>query len=425
MEKNKAGGVCANVGCIPTKSLAASAELARKIKSGASASSGVRASGVELDFAAAAKKARTAASIVSQGVGFLLKSWGVEIVAGEAEIASPNEVKVNSAGGERALETKNVVIATGGSPFALPGAAFGGAVISGEELVLIEKVPKKVVIIGGGVEGVEYAGILASFGVDVTVIEMAGRILPMADAEAAALVAKNLAGLGVKILVNTKVEKIEGNAVFAGGAKFDADLVIVVIGKRPNVSEDAKRLGVKFGKRGIETDSAMRTSVAGVYAIGDVVGGGLAHVASEQGIVAAENIAGRDTEYGASAVPYAIFTLPEVAAVGDVSGGAASGSEANGVSIGVFPFAALGRATAQGERAGFVKVFANAEGVIVGCVIAGAHASDCISEAALAVRLKATLDDVCGTIHAHPTFPEAFQEAARAAKGAAIHLTKK
>lgn len=408
VEKKKLGGVCSNTGCIPTKALASCAELARKMKS--AESYGVRASGVEFDFATALRRARNAASMVSQGVGLLLKSHGVEVVQGEGTVESPAVVRV----GEMRLETKNIVIATGGYPVPFPGVAFGGTVISGEEVMALESAPKSVIIIGGGVEGAEYAGIFASFGIPVTVIELLDRIIAQADREASELVAKSLAGMGVKILTGTKVERVEGGAVYANGEKHDADLIIVSIGKRPNVGEDAKNIGVAWEKKGITVDARMRTSVPNVYAIGDAAGGGLAHVASEQGVAAAENIAGMGSEFDGR-YPYCIFSVPEVAAVGDISG--------DGAGVGKFPFAALGRATASGDRNGFVKAFVK-DGVVVGAVIAGPHASDLVGEAALAVRNKLTAEQVFRTIHAHPTFPEAFQEAVRVAEGKSLAMPK-
>lgn len=406
VEKNKVGGVCANVGCIPTKSLAASAELARKTK--IMKSCGIDVGEIKFDFSTTLKRARQSAAVVSQGVNMLLKNSGVEYVQGEARIEAVDLVIV----GERKFKTKNIVIATGGAPIALPGVNFGKRIISGEELVHLEDAPKKVIIIGGGVEGVEYAGILSSFGIDVTIIEMFDRVIASVDKEAAELVAKSLTGLGVKILTGTKVEKINETEVTANGEKLTADLIIIAIGKRPNISEDIKKLGIITSKKGIEVNSQMQTSIQNIYAVGDVVGGGLAHVASEQGIVVAENIAGIKSEYDGTVVPYCIFTVPEVAVVGDVSG--------ENASIGNFPFAALGRATATGERIGFVKVFVN-DKKLVGTVIVGPHASDLIGEAALAVKLRVGAEEISKTIHAHPTFPEAFQEAVRNA----IYLAKK
>lgn len=409
IEKNKVGGVCANVGCIPTKSLAASAELARKTKT--MKSCGIEIEGIRFDFAATIKRARQSASMVSQGVGMLLKNSGVEYIQGEAIIETINLVVV----GERKFNTKNIVVATGGTPIALPGINFGNGIISGEELVHLEKIPKSVIIIGGGVEGVEYAGILSSFGINVTIIEMFDRLIALIDKEASELVAKSLVGLGVRLMTGTKVEKITGTEVTANGEKLMADLIIIAIGKRPNIGEDIKKLGITTNKKGIEVNSHMQTNIQNIYAVGDVVGGGLAHVASEQGIIAAESIVGLKSEYDGNVVPYCIFTVPEIAAVGDVSGYEAK--------IGNFPFAALGRATATGERIGFVKTFVK-NNEVVGTVIAGPHASDLIGEATLAVKLKAKTEDISKTIHAHPTFPEAFREAVKAASGNTIHLVK-
>lgn len=410
VEKNSLGGVCANVGCIPTKSLVYSAQLARKISS--ASAHGIRVEKIELDFASALKRARNAALMVSKGVELLLKSNGIELIKGVAAVESPNLVRV----ADRLLQAKNIVIATGGAPASFPGVGFSESVVSGEQVIGLTKSPKTAVIIGGGVEGVEFASIMASFGIQVTLVEAMNRVISLTDEEASELVAKSLGGLGVRLMTGARVEKIDGNAVLVNGEKISADLIIVVIGKRPNVGEDVKKLGVQVSKAGIAVDSGMQTCVKGVYAIGDVVGGGLAHVASEQGVVCAQNIAGLSSNYDASVVPCCIFSSPQVACVGDVSG--------NDATIGVFPFAALGMAAASGERTGFVKVFVK-ESIIVGAVIVGEHASDLIAEATLAVKLKASAESVCETIHAHPTFSEAFLEAVKSAVGKSIHLPKK
>lgn len=409
VEKGKIGGVCANVGCIPTKALVSSAEVARKMKS--AATFGVKITGFETDFAVALKRARLCATISTKGVEMLLKENKVEVIQGEAVVEKRGAVVV----GERKLETKNIVLATGGSAISIPGVSFNDKIICGEELVHLQELPKRVVIVGGGVEGVEYAAVLNAFGSQVTIIEMLDRLVAFADKDASELVTKSLAGAGVRVLCSTRAEKIEPGAVHANGERIEADKIIVAIGKRPNISQDLQKLGLKATKKGIEVDAQMRTSIPGIYAIGDVAGGGLAHVASEQGVVAAESIAGKKATYDSSAVPACIFTTPEVSWVGDVSGKDAT--------IGHFQFAALGRATASGERIGFVKVFVK-EGIIAGCVIAGPHASDLIAEATLAVRLKLKAEDVGRTIHAHPTFPEAFQEAVKAALGETVHSSK-
>ncbi|MBM3229097.1 dihydrolipoyl dehydrogenase [Candidatus Parvarchaeota archaeon] len=410
VEKGKMGGVCSNTGCIPTKALVSCAQLARKLKN--PGQFGIRAPAIEFDFSAALKRCRLSASTVSQGVSLLLKSHGVECLEGEARLESPSQVRV----GERLVEATNIVLATGGHPIHLPGVSYGPQVITGEEVSALESCPKSVIIIGGGVEGVEYAGIFASFGIEVTVIELADRLICAADLEASQLVAKSLAGLGVKIMTNTRVEKIEGTTVTLNtGQATNADLVVIAIGKKPNIGADVLGLGVRADKKGIIVDQHMRTSIPNIYAVGDVAGGGLAHVASEQGVIAAHNIAGQDCSFD-GVFPYCIFTVPEVAAVGDISG--------VGAAVGRFPFAALGRATASGDRVGFAKVFVK-DNLVAGAVIAGSNASDLIAEAALAVKNKVPVDVLTSTIHAHPTYAEAFLEAVRDASGCALSLPPK
>ncbi|MEM4389101.1 MAG: dihydrolipoyl dehydrogenase [Candidatus Micrarchaeia archaeon] len=411
VERAKLGGTCTNTGCIPTKALLASAELAEKV-------AGAKALGINatasVDFAALMRRANAIAASLSKGIERLLQSNDVEVIQGMGVIKSRNIVE--AAG--RQLQTNNIVIATGSLPIELPFAKFGGNILSSETVWGLSERPKSIAIIGGGVEGVEFASAFSALGVDTSVIEMAPRILPCEDAEASQLLLGSLQRAGVRFVLGKKVERIDGETIIAGGEKVEADKILVAVGRKPNIDEASLRaIGVAFDVRGIKTNARMQTNIPNIYAIGDVAGGRLAHEASAQGVVAAENIMGEQTIFDSTVLPACIFTRPELARVGKVE-------EKNGVLVGRFPFAANSKAACIGEKTGFVKVFIE-NGRLCGALIVGAHASELIAEAALAIKLGAKAQDIVSTIHAHPTLPEAFKEAVEDALGRAIHLPAK
>jgi dihydrolipoamide dehydrogenase len=293
----------------------------------------------------------------------------------------------------------------------------------------LEALPKRLLIVGGGVIGVEIAGILAAFGVEVTVVEMLDRLLPMMDAEISAEIAKSLKRQKIQAFVNSRANEIvqEGETLKVavttpdGDQVFEVDKVLVSVGRRSNVENlGLEAVGVHLD-RGIVVDEHMQTNVPGIYAIGDVTGKWwLAHVASHQGIVAAENACGHDARFDGSVVPSCVFTRPEVASVGLTE--AQAEEQGYEVTVGRFPFMANGKALTYGERAGFVKVVSEKKyGQVLGLHIVGPHASDLILEGGLALSMEATLDEIEATIHAHPTLGESIHEAALAALGRGLH----
>lgn len=408
VERGELGGVCTNYGCIPTKSLHASCDILKRAK--AAKAHGINLHVEGIDFSQMRKRMQLVVNNLRNGIGLLLKSNSVEVLNGEGKIFGKNSVEVNG----KILETKNIVIATGSEPIGIPGVSFGESVLSSTELLALEKIPSSLMIIGAGVIGMEFACIFNELGTKVTVMEMLDRILPTEDMEIASELQKTLERDGIEFLLGSKVEKIEGNRVFVSGKELEAEKVLVAIGRRPVFDKEAmEKLGVKFGKKGILVNDKMQTNLPNIYAIGDVAGGMLAHVASEQGVTAAQNIMGKNSEFEKHAISWCVFSMPEIASVGEL----------NGDQVGKFPFSASGKASALGERTGFVKILAR-NGVIVGGTIIGPHASDLIGELALAVRNKLKLEDIEETIHPHPTLCEAIQEAVRAANKRAVHLPK-
>ena len=407
IEKDKLGGVCANTGCIPTKSLYSSVELIRRIK--IAKSFGIVVTDFETDFPLALKRANLIGGKSAKGVELLLKSNDVEVIHATAEIVDSNTLL---AGGQK-IQTRNIVIATGSSAIELPFARFDGKTIfSSEELWHLNSLPKSLVIIGGGYEGVEFANIFNAFGCEVTIVELMDKILPREDQEVSEYVQKTMQKEGVNILTGKMVSEVNGTTVkLKSGEELKTEKVLVVVGRKPNLFSNLGKLGVGFDKRGININSRCQTSASNIYAIGDVAKGGLAHVASYQGEIAAQNIMGKASEFN-PVIPYAIFSHPEVACVGAFDG-----------KVGKFPFLASGKALTMGEKEGFIKVFVK-DNFVNGACIVGPEASTLIAEVALAVRNKLSLEQIISTIHAHPTLPEVFVEAVKNALGEAIHLPK-
>lgn len=407
IEKDKLGGVCTNTGCIPTKALCASAKLIRKIQS--AKQFGIEIPSFTPNFTQALKRANMVSNNLSKGIEILLKSNNVEIVRGTAEIIDGNKVKV----GENEIETKNIVLATGGTPIELPFAKFNGKnIISSEDFFSLEKIPNSVVIIGGGYEGCEFANILNAFGVKVTIVELSERLLPREDSEVSEFILKTFSRYGINCLIGKKVVEVNENGVILeNGEKIETDKVLVVVGRRPNSNEK-----LESTKHGIKINDFCETSMKNVYAIGDVTGGGVAHVASFQGELVAQNIMGKDMMFDRKTIPSSIFTDPEIAMVGDCSGG-------EDIKIGKFPFIASGKAVASGEKNGFVKVFVRGH-LLIGCIIIGMDASSLIAEPTLAIKNYLTIEQIANTIHAHPTFSEAFVEAVRDVNKESVYLPK-
>jgi dihydrolipoamide dehydrogenase len=414
IEEKALGGVCSNSGCIPVKALHASAKLLREMRS--AGRHGISCGESKPDYDQMRKRALNISKISVKGIELLLGKAGVDVVAGRGKITSPDNVQV----GNETLDAQNIVIATGSEPVQIPGVPFdapGGRVLSSETLLELGALPETMVIVGGGYVGIEYASIFSSFESKITVVEMMDRILPGMDPEITDILKMHLSKDGIEVMLGARIEKITGDGVLVNGENIAAERVLVSVGRRPSFDKAGMNAaGVKY-ERGIITDNQMRTSAPGIYALGDVVGKGmLAHVASHEGLIAAENIMGMKSRMDYSCIPSCVFSFPEIAAVGSIN--ASPGDPA--LKTGRFPFAASGKARAMGHTEGMVKVFVN-DGILVGTVIIGPNASDLIGEACIAVKNRLKVDQITGTVHPHPVLSEAFVEACLDAGGIALN----
>ena len=406
IEKNGLGGTCTQKGCIPTKYLHSLGDTIRR-------ATGAKKNGlnvqIELNYKLLKSRVNATVSRLASGIKLLLKSNGINLLEGEAHMISENKVEVN----DIMLETKNIVIATGSYPVCLQGYEFGENILSTNSILELEDLPTSITIIGGGYSGCEFASILNALGCKISLIEAEDHLMPFQIQEIGNAVEKYMMLDGINVMTKSRVDKIIDNISLVNGKELVAEKILVCIGRRPNTNfNELNNIGIKYDQQGISVDEKMRTNIPNVYAIGDVTGMyELAHVASKQGEVAAENIMGmKDNKIDYRSLPVCIFTYPEVAFVGDLNGRS-----------GEFPLAASAKANCLGDTRGFVKVFEK-EGRLVGTYIIASHAGEIIGEAALAIKMKLTPKDVFDTIHAHPTLPESFAEAVRDINSEAIHL---
>lgn len=433
IEKEHVGGVCLNVGCIPSKALIEASKRFSFLHHEAK-QMGIEVEGASVNIAQMQKWKGEVVNKLTSGVAMLLKGNGATIVQGEARFDSPNRLLVNGAEGTRVLEADHIVVATGSRPVQIPGFAFDGTrVLSSTEVLALAEVPKRLLVIGGGYIGLEMGGVYARLGSEVTIVEMMDQLLPGAARDLVLPVSKKLKALGTAILLEHKALGFEASAEGLQVRLQDkngkdvavaADAILVTVGRRPNTENlGLADIGVKLTDRGfIEVDDQLRTSVAGVYAIGDVVGDPmLAHKATKEGEVVAEVIAGHPVKLDVRAIPAVVFTDPEIATVG-LSEKAAK-AKGHSVKSGKFPFPVNGRALTTGHAEGFVRVIADADtDEFLGMEIVGPDASDLIAEGTLAIEMFASSEDVGLTVHAHPTLAEAIMEAANAVRGEALHV---
>ncbi len=434
VENAEVGGVCLNRGCIPTKTLIASAEALDHARN--AAEFGLELSGeVRYSLAKIRERKDKVVGIQIKGVRGLLKSWGVTLVEGRGSLLSPDVVRVVQKDGTTMdVKSDKVIIATGSRPAKMPGLPFDGeSVISSDDAVQLASIPASLLIIGAGVIGSEFAFIYRSFGAVVTMVEMMPHAVPTEDEEMSEILERELKKAKIKLITSVKVEKVEKGkdglmvAKLSNGQEVKTERILVSIGRSMN-SEDIglEAVGVKAGRRGeIAVNEKMETNVSGIYAIGDVTGILLlAHVASQQGLVAVENALGGDKKMDYTVVPSGIFTMPEIGSVGLREKEATE--QGRKVRIGRFQYRNLGKAHAMGEIAGMVKVIADeSTDRVLGMHICGAHATDMVHEGALAMKMGATARDLGHMIHAHPTLSEAIMEAAEDVHRMAVHVPKK
>ena len=408
IEKNGLGGTCTQRGCIPTKYLHSIGEIMRR--SSAARKDGLKVQ-IELDYGATRTRMISTVNRLAAGIKTLLESNDVDLLDGEGQIVSENKVMVS----DKTIETRNIVIATGSYPVCLPGYRFENNILSTNTILELETLPKSIVIVGGGYSGCEFSAILNSFGCKVSLIEAQNHLLPLQIEEIGRTIEKYMRLDGISVVTGSPVEKILENGVVVNEQTIEAEKVLVCVGRRPSINaSELSRTGIKFNDGGIEVNKKMRTTAQNIFAIGDVTGiFELAHVASKQGEVAAQNIMGKESEMDYRTVPTCVFTYPEVAFVGKLEG-----------RCGEFPLAASAKANCLGDTKGVFKVFEK-DGIIVGALIIAPHAGEIIAEAALATRMRMKPQDIFDTIHAHPTLPESLVDATRDIDGEAIHIPRK
>ncbi len=431
VEKEYYGGVCLNVGCIPSKALI---HAARSFASLAEIGNiGIRVDGYDIDFAATQAWKDKVVGQLTNGVKTLVTKNGGKVLEGKGTITGTNSLQViDKKGHETKVVFERLVIATGSSPMVIPSFPIGGRILDSTGALGLEKIPASMVIIGGGYIGLELGGVYRKLGAEVTVVEMMDTILPGFDADVIKAMARRLKKDKVTVMTGAAAEschEVDGGLEItvqhkSKKKKVVAEYLCVCVGRRPN-SEGIglENAGIAVDQRGfIEIDAQMRTNVPNIYAIGDVAGQPmLAHHASFQGEIAAEVIAGHRAEDHAKTCAAVVFTDPEIATVGMSE--AEAREKGLEVTIGMFPFAALGKAKAAADTEGFVKIIADkASEEVLGVVIVGHNAGDLIGEGLLGIEMGAFLDDIGGSIHPHPTLTEAMMEAAKKAKSQAIHI---
>jgi dihydrolipoamide dehydrogenase len=404
VEKNGLGGTCTHRGCIPTKYLHSMGDIVRKAKS--AKKFGIDCN-IEIDYSTLRAKMIQIISKLASGIGLLLKEYGIELIKGEASIKSQNQVMVN----DRTLETKNIVLATGSKPKSFPQNNLSEKIISTDSIWELENLPESILIVGGGYSGCEFASILNVLGCKIWLVEMEDSLLPSQPKEVGAAIEKYMKLDGISVMTKSSMRITDDGKVRVNEDEINPEKILISTGREPNFNTDElDKLGIIWNDDGITANEFMQTNLSNVYAIGDIAGKyELAHVSSRQGEIAAKNILGEKSAIDYSVVPFCVFTYPEVAIVGKCEGNSKE-----------FPMVVNAKANCLGDTRGFIKVFEE-NGILQGTIIVGAHASEIIGEAALAIKLKLKPKDVIETIHAHPTLPEAFVDALRSLDGKSIH----
>lgn len=433
IDKKYIGGTCLNVGCIPTKVLLNTTDLYHTIKNDGK-NMGILSEKLSIDWEKLMRRKTNISNSLVKGVEGVLASNGVEIIMGEGKFTSRNQIEViKEDGTEDVIDFDKAIIATGSEPVILPIPGIEGEnILTSSEILSLEKLPKSLSIVGGGVIGCEFASLFSRLGVEVTIVEMLPGIVQNMDQEVVQYLDFELRNGGVEILTNSKVEKFNSEEGFVeitastpeGEKKIKADKVLLSIGRKSVVDNiGLEKIGVEYDKT-IKINKKFQTNIPNIYAIGDCTGGVmLAHAASAQGIAAVEHIIKNKSKMDFKTVPYCIYTKPEVASVGMTE----EQVKEKGIdySVGKFPLMSNAKALILGETNGLVKfIVDNSTDEILGMHMAGPKATELIVEGALALRLEATIDEILTTIHAHPTVGEALHEAAHGVHGYPIHLPK-
>lgn len=403
IEKDKLGGTCLNRGCIPTKAIIACTNLYEKALN--AEKFGVSTGKVSIDFKKVIDRKNEIVQKLVKGVQFLLEKNGVEIIKGEGKVIEPGKLEI----GNSTLEIRNLILATGSSPAPLPGINFDGEnFLNSDDLLEYHLIPEKLDIVGGGVIGIHFAQIYSALGSEITIHEALPEILPGIDEEVVAMVKRILSRRKINVLTNARFNPSQSKGK-----------TLICVGRTPNLV-GIEGLNLKMERRSVWVNEKLETSVPGVYAVGDLSSKKMfAHVAYEQGVIAAENALGGNKTYSYEFTPYGIYTHPEIGAVGMTEKEARE--KFSNIKVGKFPFSALGIATAMGEIEGLVKVISDDRGKLLAIHILGAEATSLIGAATLAIKNGLKINQLAETFQAHPTYPEGLQEAALSTLSKGLH----
>lgn len=432
IERESLGGICLNWGCIPTKALLKSAQVFEYLNH--AEDYGIKVQGGEADFGAIIKRSRGVADGMSKGIQFLMKKNKIDVIMGTAKIKKGNKIEVKAADGStKEYTAKHTILATGARSRELPNLKQDGKKIIGyRQAMNLPQQPKSMIVVGSGAIGIEFAYFYNAIGTKVTVVEFMDRIVPVEDEEVSKQLERSLKKTGIDIMTGSSVESVDTSGAVCkaqvktakGVETLEAEIVLSAVGITPNIENiGLEEVGVKVDRSRVVTDEFYRTNIPGVYAIGDIVAGqALAHVASAEGIICVEKIAGHHPEpLNYNNIPGCTYCSPEIASVGYTEKAAKeAGYE---VKVGKFPFSASGKASAGGNKDGFVKVIFDAKyGEFLGAHMIGANVTEMIAEVVVARKLETTGMDIVKTVHPHPTMSEAVMEAAADAYGEVIHL---
>ncbi|MBC6612152.1 dihydrolipoyl dehydrogenase [Hymenobacter sp. BT507] len=432
VERESLGGICLNWGCIPTKALLKSAQVFEYLNH--ASDYGLSATGVGQDFTAVVKRSRGVADGMSKGINFLFKKNKIETIMGTGKLLAPGKIEVTKAdGGKETVEAKSIILATGARSRQLPNLPIDDKKIIGyRKAMSLEQLPKKLVVVGSGAIGVEFAYFYRTMGSEVTIVEYLPRIVPVEDEEVSKQMEKSFKKIGVNVLTEAEVTKVDTSGqgckvtvkTAKGEQQLDCDVVLSAVGIATNIENiGLEELGIKTDRGRVIVDDYYKTNVDGIYAIGDIVPGpALAHVASAEGIICVEKIAGHHPEpLNYQNIPGCTYAQPEIASVGLTE--AEARKRGLDIKVGKFPFSASGKASAGGVKDGFVKVIFDAKyGEWLGAHMIGANVTEMIAEVVVARKLETTGHEIIKSVHPHPTMSEAVMEAAAAAYDEVIHL---